>query len=79
MLAFRIGGPRDKKKSTLVAPRLAGSPLREQGKAVAQRMKGKGQVEAGRIWSLRAVGLEGVWDALHTRTVSTAGPVGDRV
>lgn len=37
VLAFRIECPRDKKQSTLGAPRLVGSPLREQGKAMAHR------------------------------------------
>lgn len=69
--AFRIERPRDKKQSTLGAPRLAGSPLREQGKAMARRMMGKDQVEVGRSQSLHAVGSEGVWDVLHTRTVPT--------
>lgn len=39
------------------------------------RMMGKGQVEAGRSQSLRAVGLEGVWGTLHPRAVSAGWTV----
>lgn len=70
MLAFGIGHPRDKKESALGAPGLAGSPLREQGNAMVWRRMGEDQVQAGRSRSLLAVGLEGVWGALHPRAVS---------
>lgn len=61
VLAFRIERPRDKKQSTLGAPRLPDSPLKRTRKSNGSQ-------------SLHAAGSEGVGDALHTRTVPT-GPV----